>query len=66
MHVCAHERSDLAICTFRIIFADVAMIATGIFAALCENYNRWGFYTISSAFFLIVLWGLLGLGQQVT
>ena len=66
VHVCDHGGSDLVICTFRIIFADVAMILTGLFAALCENNNRWGFYIISSAFFLIVLWGLLGLGQHVT
>ena len=41
----------------RIVLADVAMICTGLFGALSINNYRWGYYTISCLFFLIVLWG---------
>jgi bacteriorhodopsin len=46
-------------CTLWIILADVAMICTGLFGALSINNYRWGYYTISCLFFLIVLWGLV-------
>lgn len=46
-------------CGCRIVLADVAMIMLGLFGALSVNNYRWGYYGVSCAFFLVVLWGLL-------
>jgi halorhodopsin len=46
---------------FIVIAADVAMCVTGLAAALITSgvLYRWGFYVISCAFFLVVLYALL-------
>lgn len=48
-----------------LIFADLGMILTGMFASLESNtYYSWGWYTLACLFYLYIVYGLVLSGRS--